>query len=444
VKTIRIGAGSGFGGDRIEPAVELAEEGALDYLVFECLAERTIALAQQVRLQDPDAGYDRLLQERMERVLPLCARNGVKIVSNMGAANPAAAAKAVAAVAKRLGLSSLKIAYVLGDDVLDQLRGSDAPLSDGPGSIADLGKRIVSANAYLGIEPIVTALASGADIVITGRIGDPALFTAPMAHEFGWASDDWTRQGRGALIGHLLECAGQLTGGYFADPGQKDVAGLARLGFPLAEVSEDGSAVLGKVAGSGGELSIRTCKEQLLYEVHDPARYIQPDVVADFTSARFAQDGPDRVRLSGGGGTPRTDSLKVTVGYRDGFVGEGQISYGGTGAERRARLLLEIVAERLRLLEVPVSELRLDVIGVDSVYTGSREASEAMDVRARVVGRTATLRDAQQIGREVEAAWINGPAGGGGATWSAREVIAAASTLIPRESVRPSVHFIGG
>lgn len=443
MRTIRIGAGSGFGGDRIEPAVELAEKGALDYLVFECLAERTIALAQQARLQDPEAGYDRLLQERMERVLPLCARNGIKIVSNMGAANPAAAAEAVAVVARRLGLSRLKIAYVLGDDVLGQLRGSDARLSDGPGSVADLGQRIVSANAYLGIEPIVTALASGADIVITGRVGDPALFAAPMAHEFGWASDDWTRLGRGALIGHLLECAGQLTGGYFADPGQKDVAGLARLGFPLAEVSEDGSAVLAKVEGSGGELSIRTCKEQLLYEVHDPSRYIQPDVVADFTSARFAQDGPDRVRLSGGGGTPRTDSLKVTVGYRDGFVGEGQISYGGTGAERRARLLLEIVAERLRLLEVPVSELRLDVIGVDSVYAGPRAASEALDVRARVTGRTASLRDAQQIGREVEAAWINGPAGGGGATWSAREIIAATSALIPRANVRPSVHFVG-
>lgn len=443
MKTIRIGAGSGFGGDRIEPAVELAEKGRLDYLVFECLAERTIALAQQARLADPDAGYDRLLEERMEKVLPACARNGIRIVSNMGAANPAAAARAVAKVAIRLGLSQLKIAYVLGDDVLAGLRGSDAPLSDRPGSVADLGERIVSANAYLGIEPIVAALRAGADIVVTGRVGDPALFTAPMAHEFGWAADDWTRLGRGALIGHLLECAGQLTGGYFADPGRKDVADLARLGFPLAEVAEDGSALLGKVEGSGGELSLRTCKEQLLYEVHDPARYIQPDVVADFTSARFAQDGPDYVSLSGGGGTARTGSLKVTLGYRDGFIGEGQISYGGTGAERRARLVLAIVAERLRLLGVETSELRCDVIGVDSVYAGPREAYEAMDVRARIVGRTATLRNAQQIGREIEAAWINGPAGGGGATWSAREVIAAASTLIARESINPTVHFVG-
>ncbi len=441
MKTIRIGAGSGFGGDRIEPAVELAEKGNLDYLVFECLAERTIALAQQARLHDPDAGYDRLLEERIEAVLPPCRKNGIRIVSNMGAANPAAAAKAVAGVARRLGLGGLKIAHVLGDDVLDAVRATAPALMDGPGSAADLGDRIVSANAYLGVEPIVAALGQGADIVITGRVGDPALFTAPMVHEFGWAADDWTRLGRGALIGHLLECAGQLTGGYFADPGRKDVVGLARLGFPLAEVAEDGSAILGKVAGSGGELSLRTCKEQLLYEVHDPARYIQPDVVADFTSARFAQDGPDRVRLSGGGGTARTDSLKVTIGYRDGFIGEGQISYAGAGAERRARLALEIVAERLKLMRIPVQELRCDVIGVDSVYAGPRGQSEPMDVRARIAGRTATLKDAQRIGREIEAVWINGPAGGGGAAWSAREVIAAASALIPRERVKPTVHF---
>ncbi len=442
MRTIRIGAGSGFGGDRVEPAIELADRGGLDYLVFECLAERTIALAQQARLQDPDAGYDRLLEERMDRVLPPCRRNGIRIVSNMGAANPAAAARAVASVARRLGLAGLKIAYVLGDDVLSPVRSANWPLTDGPSSTADLGARIVSANAYLGVEPIVSALRQGADIVITGRVGDPALFAAPLVHEFGWALDDWVRLGRGALIGHLLECAGQLTGGYFADPSRKDVPGLARLGFPFADVDEDGTALFGKVDGSGGELSIRTCKEQLLYEVHDPARYIQPDVVADFTSARFTQAGLDKVRLEGGGGSPRTDSLKVTIGYRDGFIGEGQISYAGTGAERRARLALEVVRERLDLIGVAISELRLDVIGVDALYAGPRGPHEPMDVRARITGRTASLQDAQRIGREIEAAWINGPAGGGGATWSAREVIAAASMLLPRDLVEPTIHWL--
>jgi hypothetical protein len=331
---------------------------------------------------------------------------------------------------------------VLGDDVLDAVL-AERPACEGlPRPVEAMGDAIVAANAYLGARPIVEALDAGADVVITGRVADPALFLGPLVHAFGWAADDWDRLGRGTVVGHLLECAGHLTGGYFADPGRKDVKDLARLGFPFAAVEADGTAVLGKPAGSGGELSLRTCKEQLLYEVHDPARYLQPDVVADFTSVRFEAVGPDRVRLTGGGGGPRPDTLKVTVGYRDGFVGEGQISYAGTGAEARARLALAIVEERLRLLDVPVSELRFDVIGVDSVHSGPRPAGEALDVRARVAGRAPTLEAAQRIGREVESLWINGPSGGGGAVWSAREVIAAGSTLLPRDRVRPTVHLL--
>lgn len=443
VKTVRLGAGAGFGGDRIEPAVELARYGGLDYLVFECLAERTTALAQQARLRDPHAGYDPLLEERIAAVLPACRERGTKIISNMGAANPAAAARLTADVARRLGVSGLRVAYVLGDDVLDAVRSADPALSDRPGRVSDLGDTVISANAYLGVEPIVAALGAGADVVITGRVGDPALFLAPMVHGFGWALDDWDRLGRGTAVGHLLECAGQLTGGYFADPGYKDVAGLARLGFPFADVAEDGSARFGKVAGSGGELSVRTCTEQLLYEVHDPASYVQPDVVADFSTVRLRRDGPDRVALTGGGGRARTGTLKVTIGHRDGFIGEGQISYAGSGAVARARLALRIVAERLHIVGVTPSELRLDVIGVDSVAHGPAggAGAEPREVRARVAGRCASLRDARRIGREVEAIWVNGPAGGGGATWSAREVIAVASALLPRERVRTSVGF---
>ena len=297
---IRIGSGAGYSGDRIEPAVELAEHGALDYLGFECLAERTIALAQDARRDDPDSGFDPLLVERMEAVLPACARNKVRIVTNMGAANPAGAARAIAAVARRLGLAGLRIAAVTGDDVLDAVRAGDYPLIERPGTVAALGNAILSANAYLGVEPIVAALAAGADVVVTGRVGDPALFLAPLVHEFGWAMDDWTRLGRGTVVGHLLECAGQVTGGYFADPGRKDVPDLARLGFPLAEVGADGDAVLTKVAGSGGRVSIASCTEQLIYELHDPAAYLQPDVTADFSAVRFADAGADRVAISGG------------------------------------------------------------------------------------------------------------------------------------------------
>ena len=248
------------------------------------------------------------------------------------------------------------------------MRAGDYLLDETEEPVRSLGERLVSANAYLGAGPIVEALAGGADIVITGRAADPAMFLAPQIHEFGWSMDDWTRLGRGTVLGHLLECAGQITGGYFADPGHKDVPDLARLGFPIGEVTEDGSAVITKVHGSGGLVTTATCTEQLLYEVHDPARYFQPDVVADFSQVqRDRRSGPDRVRVAGGDGQPRTGSLKVSLGYVDSFVGEGQISYAGPGALARGRLALDIVAERLRLTGLPCSETRFDLIGVDAI-----------------------------------------------------------------------------
>jgi hypothetical protein len=340
MKTIRVGSGAGYSGDRIEPAVELAEKGGLDYLVFECLAERTIALAQQVRMKDPKAGFDPLLAQRMWAVLPICARNKVKIVTNMGAANPAAAAEATREIARQLGLERLKVATVTGDDVLAYLHDHDVLLDNGS-TIAALGASVISANAYIGVSPIVEALRDGADVVITGRAADPAIFMAPLIVEFGWPMNDWTMLGRGTLVGHLLECAGQVTGGYFADPGVKDVSDIARLGFPIGEVREDGEFVVTKVLGSGGTVTARTVKEQLLYEIQDPKAYLQPDVVADFSEVRVEEIGPDRVRVTGGKGAPKTGLIKTSVGYVDSYVGEDQISYAGPNAvaprETRAR-----------------------------------------------------------------------------------------------------------
>ena len=445
MRTIRIGSGAGYSGDRIEPAIELAEKGDIQYLVFECLGERTVALAQQARLKDPDGGYDPLLEERMRAVLPVCAAKGIKIVTNMGAANPEAAARKTADIAKALGLPSLKVAAVVGDDVLDACKADDLPIMEFDGTIKQLGNRLLSANAYLGAEPMAQALAAGADIVITGRASDPALFLAPMIHAFGWAMDDWNLLGQGTVAGHLLECAGQITGGYFADPGYKDVAGLARLGFPIGEVGEDGSLVVTKVAGSGGAVTAQTCKEQLLYEVHDPARYFQPDVVADFSQVTVEEVGPDRVRVSGGRGAKRTDTLKVSVGYVDSYIGEGQISYAGPGALARGRLALEIVRERLKLTDVAASELRFELVGVDSLHGPdvSARAGEPYEVRVRVSGRTENLREAIRIGNEVETLYTNGPAAGGGAWKSARDVVAVASVLLPRELAKPHIRFVG-
>jgi hypothetical protein len=436
MRTIRIGAGAGYSGDRIEPAIELAEKGDLDYLVFECLAERTIALAQQARMKDPKAGYDPLLAARMHAVLPTCHAKNIRIVTNMGAANPVAAAEAVRDMAHALGLKGLRIAAVTGDDVLAAVKEADVPLEDG-GTINRLGNRIVSANAYIGARPIADALAQSAQIVITGRAADPALFLGPLVHEFGWAMDDWDALGRGTLVGHLLECAGQITGGYFADPGVKDMPDLARLGFPIGEVREDGELVVTKVAGSGGRVTSATVKEQLLYEIHDPTKYFQPDVIADFSAVRVEEIGPDRVRVSGGRGAPKTGLLKTSVGYVDSFVGEGQISYAGPGAAARGKLALDIVRERLALMHVAMSETRFDLIGVNALH-GDRvvEAAEPYEVRVRVVGRTDSLAEAVRIGNEVETLYTNGPAGGGGAWKSAREIVAVASTLVPEEAAQ--------
>ena len=444
MKTIRLGAGAGFSGDRIEPAVELAEKGRLDVLVFECLAERTIALAQQDRRRNPAGGYDPLLAERMRAVLPACVANGVRIVTNMGAANCLGAAEQVRDVARSLGLKGLRIAAVTGDDVLAAITAGDFTIEETGEPVSALKDVLVSANAYLGAGPLVEALDRGADVVIAGRAADPALFLAPQVHAFGWAWDDWTRLGRGTLAGHLLECAGQITGGYFADPGYKDVPDLARLGFPIGEVSEDGTVVITKVEGSGGAVTAATCKEQLLYEVHDPARYLQPDVIADFSGVLIEEVGPDRVRVTGATGRARTGHLKVSVGYVDSCVGEGQISYAGPGALERGRMAIEIVAERLRLTGVPCSETRGELIGVDSILGTRQQAGEASprEVRVRFVGRTETMADAVRVGNEVEALYLNGPAGGGGVAKSAREIIGVKSAYIPEGLVRPRVDIL--
>lgn len=442
MKTIRIGAGAGYSGDRIEPAVELAERGALDYLIFECLAERTIALAQQAKLKDPTQGYDPLLVDRMRAVLRPCSEHGVRILTNMGAANPLAAAETIRVIARELGLPHLKVAAITGDDVLALVTGGDY-LDDTGAPVTQLQDRLLSANAYLGAQPLVDALAQGAHVIVTGRVADPALVLAPLIHEFGWAMDDWHKLGQGTLVGHLLECAGQVSGGYFADPGYKDVSNLARLGFPIGEVAEDGSVVITKVAGSGGCVTVATCTEQLLYEIHDPAAYLTPDVVADFSQVSMTQAGPDRVAITGATGHAKSGLLKVTLGYLDSHIGEGQISYAGPGALARARLAQAIVAERLDLCGVRMQELRCDLIGVNAIHGAqlSADHAEPYEVRLRVTGRTATMQEAARIGNEVETLYTCGPSGGGGATKSARAVVAVRATLLAETLVNATIHF---
>ena len=449
MKPFRIGAGAGYAGDRIDPAQALAERGALDALVFECLAERTIALAQLRRAKDPSHGYDPLLQARMRAVLPACVRQGVRVISNMGAANPEAAGQAVLAVARELGLPRLRVAVVTGDDVLGWVRAHDVALMECPSAAraSELGERLISANAYLGAEALLPALTTGADVVITGRVADPALFLAPLMHAFGWRADDWPQLGQGVLVGHLLECAAQVSGGYLADPGHLDVPNLHDVGFPLAEVQADGSAVITKLEGTGGRVDRLSCTAQLLYEIEDPARYLQPDVVADFSGVRLEEVGPNRVRATGASGQPRPDLLRATLGYRDGWIGEGQISYAGPGARERGALALEVLAHRMRLLGLGGAEQRAELIGVDALHGPGLGAdrtpySTPYEVRARLAVRCTSREQAERVGQEVEALYVNGPAAGGGVMQSVREVVAVASALVPRQAVQPRVQVL--
>ncbi|MFS4436602.1 acyclic terpene utilization AtuA family protein [Paracoccaceae bacterium GXU_MW_L88] len=431
---IRIGAGAGFAGDRIEPAQDLAERGELDYLVFECLAERTIALAQQAKLEDPDSGYDRMLERRMRAVLPACQKNGTRIVSNMGAANPVAAAHKLREVAADLGLKGLKVAAVTGDDVFAHAEALELQETGAPATA--LGDKLVSANAYIGTSAIVAALDAGADVVICGRASDPALFLAPLIHEFGWAMDDWDKLGKGTLIGHLLECGAQITGGYFADPGYKDVADLAHIGFPIAEVTADGNAVITKLDGTGGGVSKATCTEQLVYEIHDPAAYLQPDVIADFSKVQFEEIGPDRVAVSGATGHAPSGSFKISVGYRDGWIGEGQISYAGPGCIARGQLAIDLIQARLQPLSGEVLEQRGELIGYNSVTPLPSENNvEPNEVRMRFAARCLSKDTAARVAEEVEGLYLCGPSGGGGVTGRVREVIGIASGFMPASDV---------
>lgn len=443
-KSIRIGCGAGFSGDRLEPAVVLAEQGQLDYLVLECLAERTIALAQKRKLQDPEQGYDPLLERRIRSLLPLLVQNKVRLITNMGAANPVAAAAKIAAIAREQGLS-IRIAAVSGDDVLSLLQHATAhgkylEVIENQRPISDYEP--ISANAYLGIEALLPALESDAQVIVTGRIADPSLFLAPMVHAFGWSTDDWDLLGKGTAIGHLLECAGHLTGGYFADPMKKPVPDLENLGHPFADVFPDGSALLGKVAGTGGLLNLQTAKEQLLYEVINPHAYLTPDVSADFTSVGLREVGLNQVQVSGGGGKEQPADYKVSVGYKAFFLGEGEISYAGAGALERATWAGDILKKRLyhRFADL----LRVDLNGVSAAHRtdfGHHNAHPPYEVRLRVTAPGQTLAEAMFIGEEVESLYTNGPAGGGGVRKNTQEVIGIVSVLLPRTLVQPDITY---
>lgn len=443
---LRLGCGAGFSSDRLGPAVDLAAKGKLDYLVFETCAERTLAFAHRDRKLDPKRGYNPQLRARMRGVLKASKENGTRIVTNMGVANVPEAASVVVEIARELGLKGLKVAAVTGDEVTGLL-GPDTRLFDHHDRrIDEVGLPFTSANAYLGIDAILPALESGADVVITGRVADPSLFLAPIAHTYGWRKDDWTALGKGTLVGHLMECGMQITGGYYADPGRKDVPRLADCGYPIAEVAGDGTCVITKLADAGGMVTSRTVKEQLLYEVHDPRRYLTPDVTADFSGVGLVEDGKDRVRVVNGSGSARPDTLKVTVGFDGGFLAEAGVSYAGPNASARAELSAAILRERLGRepgIGGVGTPIRIDLIGLNALHaTAHGPRADAEDVRVRVAMRTADRSACEILLWEVESLLCCGPAGGGGYRGQITPSVVTHSALIDRQRVQPRVEVL--
>ena len=444
MRSVRIGAGQGFYGDTADGAIAVAEGGDVSYICCDALAELTMAILQKDRLRDPGGGFARDLPAFMRSLLPAARARGIRVITNAGGMNPAGAAAAVRAVATELGHPGLRVATVTGDDItprIDELRAAGVELRnmDTGADLATIRDRIVFAVAYLGARPIVEALERGADVVVTGRVADASLFLAPMVHELGWAWDDWDRLATGVVLGHLMECSGQATGGNFSGDWW-NVPELDRIGYPVCEVAADGSARLTKPSGTGGRVSVETVSEQLLYEVLDPRRYLNPDVVADFTSVRLEQDGADSVAISGVRGAPRPADLKAIIGYLDGWLGAAVIGYSWPDAVAKARhaaALIDRMAERAGV--VPTEQL-VELIGVDSLHgdaAGTPDPATVGEVTLRVAGRFATEADARAFPRLAIPLALNGPPfiGGGSTPQPARALIGVWPALLPRASV---------
>ena len=450
-KVVRLGAGMAFWGDSVRPAIEMVERGDIDYLCCDHLAELTMSILAKQRAANPERGYTRDVIDLLRGALPACVEKGVKVVTNAGGANPRAAARAIRALADELGLPGVRIAVVLGDDLEDRIDDLDrAGVSfdnlDTGAELDTVRDRLTHAAVYTGCEGIVEALDLGADIVVCGRVTDIALYLGPLVHEFGWSLDDWERLGMATVVAHAIECGGQATGGLYAG-GWADVDGLETLGYPIAEVSEDGTAVLTKTPGSGGEVSIGTVSEQLVYEILDPGSYLTADVTADFTGVTLEEVGPDRVRITGGTGRERPATLKVNMGYRAGFVGEAQFTYTWPDAYAKAQRGLAFLRKRLERADFRYTEDIVEYPGHTSMW-GSRvpapDDPDLLELVVRYAARCPDSTEARKVFTESVPLYNNGPAGvaGVGTRPPLKELYAIWPCLVPREHVVQRVEML--
>ncbi|WP_412068395.1 acyclic terpene utilization AtuA family protein [Rubrivirga sp. IMCC43871] len=450
--TIRIASGQGFWGDLQRAPIDQARLGPIDVLVMDYLAEVTMSILQKQKLRDATKGYARDFVEVVTELAPDIVEKRFKVISNAGGVNPVACAEAIVEGAKARGVTGLKVAVVTGDDLLGRLAdliADGVPLKhmETGQPLAEVLDHIVSANAYLGAQPIAEALALGADVVVTGRTTDTGLTLAPLVHRFGWDWADWDKMAAGTVAGHILECGAQSSGGNFTD--WRDVPNMSGIGFPIAEVSADGSFVVTKHDGTGGLVSRGTVAEQLLYEIGDPADYITPDVVADFTSIQLADQGDDRVRVSGIKGTEDTEFLKVSAAYADGWKATSTLVYAWPEAAAKARAAAQILKDRLDALGLEFDEYRSEIIGLNALSesTESDPIGEADldEVQLRVSVRGQDKSAVEQFGREIAPLILTGPSavtGFAGGRPRPSEVIAYWPALIPKDRVQTEVRVL--
>lgn len=437
----RVGSGAGFSGDRVDApqsvVAEIAAAGQGGAIIFETMGERTLALGQIARRTDPSKGYEPLLEPLIAPVLRTCIESGIVIVGNFGCANPPAAARLIARLAHQQGVDGIRISIVEGDDLLGRVVPAQMERWDGDGRLPEIDGELIAINAYLGARSIADAIKAGAQVVVTGRVADPALVLGPLVAHFGWDWNDVDRIAAGTLVGHLLECGSQVSGGFYADPGIKDIPDPAEIGFPIAEVEADGSFVITKARGTGGLVNLKTVKEQILYEIHDPGAYLTPDVTLDLLEVELEQVGKDRVRISGAKGHPAPEKLKATLCYAGDWIGEAGISYAGPNAAARANLAVQTIHDRLNLRGIEV-RFRADIVGIasafDSEYGTLRSSTDpaGSDFRVRFAFSSPVEQAVRDAVQEVGALYCCGPAGGGGIRSSVYARIRTQSYLVPR------------
>jgi hypothetical protein len=446
-ESIRIASGQGFWGDRLQAPVEQVRRGPIDYLMLDYLAEVTMSIMQKQRSRDPSQGYARDFVPLMGEILPDCVERNIRVVANAGGVNPDGCAEAVLAEARKAGLGgTARVGLVSGDDIMDRLEelvegghelrnmDTDAPLSDVLG-------RIQSANAYIGARPIVDALNRGAHVVITGRSTDTALTYAPMVHAFGWPADAWDHLAAGVVAGHINECGAQASGGNSLVAWQ-ELDDLGDVGYPIIEAYPDGTFVVTKHDGTGGRVSVPVVAEQILYEMGDPRSYITPDVVADFTTIRLADDGPDRVRVHGVRGGPATDRLKVSISYSAGYKATGTLVYAWPDAIEKARMADRVLRERLDRMGAHFDAIRTEFVGWNSTHghLAGPPPADMPEVELRVGVRGPDRAAVEAFTREIAPLILTGPptvTGFAGGRPRVQEIVAYWPALVDRTEIEP-------